>query len=424
MEVIQKTATPEPLGHLADTNNTKSPMGTRILEVQEITDMSALKKLEPHWNRLLEECERPVVYLTYEWLTTWWNCHQNPNKKLMVLVVTDGSDVIGIAPFMQIEKYYLGMHMRKIEFLSMMRYAYSPVNCSGTLDVIIPNRHIEVLSAIVTHLKSINHRWDYLRLHPIPENAPSLEALRKESLRHGFLFSQRKVFSNACIHATLSWEEYYRSRSHSFRKNLRYQANKLEHHGTRTVNNVNAQVDIKTIIQHIIDIEQRSWKATHGTSIDNERYRRFYFRFLEEAHKRGWLQLWMLAMNGKNVAYDLGIEYCGNVDILKGSYDRSYQRFSVGNLLMLREIEYFFQSGIRKINLLWGDLPYKLKWATHLEPHCEVYLFNNTLYAKLLYTIYIRSSLYRIIRFLSNMIDKTLWKIGVKEMKEVERCTT
>jgi len=68
----------------------------------------------------------------------------------------------------------------------------------------------------------------------------------------------------------------------------------------------------------------------------------FYRTFARNAAKRGWLRVWMMQVNGKNIAYDYLIDYQGTVASLKTSYDEAYRSYSPGNLLTLNEFQRFF----------------------------------------------------------------------------------
>ncbi len=383
------------------------------MRVEEFSTTEEFKSLEPIWNTTLNNSSHPTLYLTYEWLSVWWKCHQTPEKRLYILVIRDDETVFAIAPFMIITRTIFGIPVRTISFLSMMRYAYSALNCSGSLDIIVTQRHDEVFQVLFAHLNANAKRWDYMRLHPVPENSYTLKALQQAATSQGFPFSTRLVFASACITAA-TWEEYTKALSQTFRKGNRNMLNRLARSGAVEFIHVDGSTDTGDALQKLLSIEKRSWKRGNGIAIDAPQYKNFYKEIFHIAGNHGWLHLWMLKVNETYIAYDLCLVFNGSVEVLKGSYNTSFREYSPGRIIFSKELEYFFQNGIRKINLLWGDLTYKLRWANHLERHHEIYLFNNTLFSKCLHAAYITTGLYRVIRLAWNSTEKLCWRLGVQ----------
>src|SRR5690349_7069594 len=115
-----------------------------MLSVREIGSEAALETLASTWNRLLNQTSHPSLYLTYEWITTWWRCHQGPGRVLRVLVVSDGDAPVAIAPLVGVRRTFSGIPCDALELLSMAAYPDHPTACAGRLDVIAPARQEEV----------------------------------------------------------------------------------------------------------------------------------------------------------------------------------------------------------------------------------------------------------------------------------------
>lgn len=380
--------------------------------VHEIRTIEKWSELEAEWNTLLHRTSDPVLYRTFEWLTSWWSSHSSDKKQLLVLVALEGDTIIGLAPMMMVKSRYAGIPVRKIEFISTMEYAYSASNCSGSLDFIIANRYHDVIDAFIAYLLQSSNMWDYMRLHPIPAESQSLQSIRSLAGKYGLPISQRPVIFSACINQVSGWKERFATHHGRFRKTLRNQVNRLERTHSVRVEVLHTDPD-QTLFERMLMIERASWKGRAGLHLESKKYRNFYRALFKQLSDRGWLRLGMLALDGKDVAYDFAVEFAGKVEILKGSYKNEFRNCSPGNVLMLKELEYYTLSGADQVNLLWGDLPYKLKWGAGRQQLDEIYLFNTRLLSRLIHAIYIRTSLYRILRYASNGLDKLFWKIGI-----------
>jgi hypothetical protein len=83
------------------------------LKVREISDFEEMKV---DWDALLEKSHvNTNIFLTWEWLSTWWN-HFEKGRKPLTLLVEDEQKVLAIAPLM-LSEYKLplrGKTQRKV----------------------------------------------------------------------------------------------------------------------------------------------------------------------------------------------------------------------------------------------------------------------------------------------------------------------
>jgi hypothetical protein len=379
------------------------------LKVEAITTDEQFLKLESLWNDLLTQSDTNVLYLTHEWLSTWWKCHKSTLKNLLVLLVYDNDELIGIAPFMKIRSRFLFININRIEFISMMGFAYSPENISASLDIIVKRgKHTEVISSIIKYLFDNKSTWQFLRLHPILCQSATLVSLKKESAKIGFYFQQRYIFSNIVVNTAKSWDEYCKERGNGFYKNYKRIKQKISKLGDVVIQEFSQPSDFN--YEKILEIERNSWKVKKGIGIDSVIYKNFYTQFSNIAVLKSWLNLWLLEVNGKPIAYDLTIQYFNNVESLKSSYDENYNSYSPGNLLTYRELEKYIESSVNSMNLLWGNDDSKMKWTTDTEAHSEVFIHSNTLISHTIFLLAHKLLLYRIYHRLKGNIE---WLYGL-----------
>ncbi|MBI3764878.1 MAG: GNAT family N-acetyltransferase [Ignavibacteriales bacterium] len=295
-----------------------------------------------------------------------------------------------------------------------MKYADAPANCSATLDMIIGKRHAEVVSAVINHLAHHHRRWDFLRFNPLNEHSLTPSLIEREALRHGYRFNKHPVFANAYIYVTADWNHYRLQVSARARKALAAYDRKLRELGVVTYEEFRTVEEIENRFNDLLSIEQRSWKWDVGVSINSVVFRDFYQVFAEDASRKGLLRLWMLKVNDKYIAYDYSAVFKGYLVSLKTSYDEAYRKYNPGNLLTWHEFEYFINGGIKRINLLWGDVKAKERWLTELESHYEVFVFNTSVYSRFLRMLFFSLSFYRIRRIIIDYRNRIARKAGLR----------
>lgn len=354
------------------------------ITVEEISSSDEFYALMPIWDDLLAQSVRHEIYMTHEWMSTWWRCFQDAGRQLLILLIREETTLIGIAPLMLTHTHPFGLRVRKVEFLSTMRFADSPMNCAATLDFIaLPDRSVEVLRAVLTYLHGRESDWDILRFHPVPESSATSALIPALAEEFSYTSYRTVINENAYIYTGVPWEKYRRSLSRNFKKQLRMQERKLAEFGQIGYEIISTSDEVNRAFGEIMEIERQSWKWNVGVSINSIAYRNFYQEFAKLAGKKGWLNLWLMHLSGKNISYEYAVNCNGQVELLKGSFDHRYRQYSPGNHLALKEYETYFGS-TRRIGLLWGETDGKKRWHPILEPHMEIFVFNKTVYTRTL----------------------------------------
>src|SRR2546426_502389 len=383
------------------------------LQVQEIRELRDLEKLRPEWNELLERIDCPTIYLTPEWTTSWWKCLGGKGKQLCALLIRDEGKPVAIALLMEVRQRFFGLPVRKIEMVSMADYADSPSNCSGSLDIIAGDRHVEVVAAILSHFTRVRKSWDFIRLNPIPSISSTILSLALSAQLYGCGFRHHTVYADSVVRVESSWAQYEAHLQKRFRRNLRTQEAKLRKLGKVAYRELRSPEEIEQVLPEILEIEKQSWKWDRGVSINSAAFGDFYGVFAVEAARKGWLRVWIMEVNGEPIAYDYSVEYRGTVTSLKTGYVKRYKRYSPGHLLTFHEFQRLFQDGVKRINLQWGDVSEKRRWHSTESFFSEIFISNRTFNAGFLTFLHFGLSLYGLRRRILGFRDRVARKLHI-----------
>src|SRR5437867_3845318 len=102
--------------------------------VERIQTVEGFEQLHDEWNALLRASTSDCVFLTHEWLTTWWK-HLADRRVLSILTARLNGKLIGIMPLALRSVQYSRMIPRSFEFLG------SGIVGSDYLDVIVLPGH-------------------------------------------------------------------------------------------------------------------------------------------------------------------------------------------------------------------------------------------------------------------------------------------
>jgi len=118
----------------------------------------------------------------------------------------------------------------------------------------------------------------------------------------------------------------------------------------------------EALYARILDVELRSWKGDEGVGIHPGPMNRFYAEMLPRLAERGRQRTWFARLDDRDIAYCMGAVFDGEYRGLQFSYDRTMERYSLGSLLQLRQIEELVGTSVRRYDL-GQDMEYKRRWA-------------------------------------------------------------
>ena len=71
--------------------------GNSLATVARVADLETFTALREEWNELLQASDSDCLFLTWEWLYTWWK-HLADDRQLSILTVRSAGQLVGLAP--------------------------------------------------------------------------------------------------------------------------------------------------------------------------------------------------------------------------------------------------------------------------------------------------------------------------------------
>lgn len=338
------------------------------MKVKETDNFQDLKET---WNTLLKNnLLGDNVFLTWEWLSTWWK-HFKEGRKLLILLVEDKDEILAIAPLM-LSKYKLPIFgtIKKVEFLGVRHSDYN--------NFIVVKKAAECLRLIIDYLMDTIADWDWIELKEIPEtaeNANYLEALFSYSPSN--LKSKKRV-CNICPYINLpnSFDLLMKGLSKNMRQNLNKYLRKLsEKHRVELKRYDEAGFSVKEAMELFIKLNEKRWasEGRPGSFKSKEpSFRHFHMDIAELFADKGWLGLYFLTADDEPVSTQYTFEYEHKMFYYLAGFDPQYSEYSVGNLIMRFLLEKCITRGFKEYDMMRGDEPYKLLWTRTVRRNFEI----------------------------------------------------
>lgn len=117
-------------------------------------------------------------------------------------------------------------------------------------------------------------------------------------------------------------------------------------------------------LEAFMAIEASGWKAREGTAIaSDDTIRSLYGEFARRLAADGRLRLYLLEVDGRPVAGDLGCVVGDSGFLVKTGYDEGLARLSPGLVLRGEVLRASIEEGLRAYDFLGPSDPYKTRWT-------------------------------------------------------------
>jgi CelD/BcsL family acetyltransferase involved in cellulose biosynthesis len=323
-----------------------------VYTVSELTTVEGFRALRNDWAELVAKNESLSVFVTWEWLFSWWEMYGQSADLLILVARNDAGEICGIAPlyvnrasFGRGTIGFIGDHSVASDYLQFV---------CRTVD------ETPVSRAFYDHLAARRPR-NPLRFYQLPEGSGTARAVseRVEGLR----LHSSPVEQQPSVYIALpdTFDKYLARLSQNGRHNLRKHRKRLDAAGG-----------------YAFSEEADRWSETFGeferlhnarmqatgrvTNFAAQAFRQFHLLVAERSAERGWLRLYFLRRNGQAVAALYGFTVNNKFYFYNSGFDPAFSDHHVGAALMGLIVERCIQDGLGEFDFLSAG-EYKERWA-------------------------------------------------------------
>lgn len=329
----------------------------RIIETFE--QWRALKNT---WNNLLTRSRANTVFLTWEWLYSWAECYLSPQRRLFIITVYEGDELIGVAPWYINRKESGIFKMNYIEFLG------TPEAGSDYLDVFTKSGKEKTVTNLLYDFlfQRVRSRWDYLMLRDIPCHSLFFLHFVNAIHEHGKYAEINNGSYCPTIHLPETEELFFHKLSPRRREQFRRHLRILEREDGVQHRSVYGS-GIESAVNDFFMIPNQKKKN------EFELLQKFMKKFCSLCNDKDWIQIDFLTARGNNIAGLLHFRYQGSLHMYSMLIDKSFNpKISVGNVLLGLSILQAVQTRMRSYDMLKGLEAYKFHWANDGEASLNI----------------------------------------------------
>ena len=307
------------------------------------------------WRRLAIGASLP--YSTPEWMLAFF-AHHHVGAELRVVVVRDGTDVVGIGPFVR------GRPGRRPHALGLLASGIG----QRTGPLAAPGREREVGGAIGRALAG--DRVDVLALEGVDAAAPfgaAIAAGWRSPLGATRPVTDRVEPAPAvAVRADADHDAWLAGQSKNFREQLRRRPKAVAKRGgvIRRSDPAALPADLEALFR----LHHERFAVLGKQSALDDTRRRAVAAAVEAMEPHGLVRLWVVEAGGEVVGAQLFFVAGTRMAYYNGGTSPSWERESLGLVLLGRAVGDAHELGLAVLDLGAGDQGYKQRFADHDEP--------------------------------------------------------
>jgi CelD/BcsL family acetyltransferase involved in cellulose biosynthesis len=343
--------------------------------VDALEGRAAFEALRVEWNAVVARGPVDVPFARHEWIAAWLDAFAAPDAPLHVLVARAPSgDPAGMACFLEERD---GRVVRLVapanDHSCRVEWALGP-DASGAV------------AALWAHVRDRMH-WDVLLLRDVPRDGPTsvlVEALARAD-RH--LTGRWQSMRTPYVELRGGPRAEDRT-SAKFRANLRRRLKRLAELGAVALVRVDGRDGLDTALGEFLALESSGWKGARGSAVAlDPRLVRFYTRIARDAADRGGLAIRALTLDGRAIAFDLGLVHRGTFYLPKTAYDEELGAASPGQLLQREVLAECEARSLERFDFLGPDMAWKRDWEPEHATHDWLYVYRPSFAGRAMHTL-------------------------------------
>lgn len=296
----------------------------------------------------------------------------------------------------KIEDIHVLTGVRNNEFEAAIPYLLSKRRVWG-----IPTTHLELTSNLVSYhaeivsesnpydiveklLKS-SVSWHIFHAANLRPNGATASALRTIADEIGGRLLVYPTDSSPFLPIKGDWESFLASKNKKFRYKYRQRRKLFEGNPDYSMRWFGKPVDIEILLNDILRIEARSWKAPSRIDISsNSSEKQYYEILLPFLAERGCLLANIFYDGNRPLAYNLCCSWNGWIGQLKTSFDEEFKHLSPGSIVIDAAIREAFLRKAYEFDFLGHADKHKLSWTKHTREHADFFIYGPAIRSRVL----------------------------------------
>jgi CelD/BcsL family acetyltransferase involved in cellulose biosynthesis len=345
----------------------------KMLRIRIVESSDEFSNLREEWNKLLNVSEENTIFLTWEWLYTWWEKYSSNDKLHIVLFYDYNDKFVGIAPFCVSSIRMLGIRLRILKLLG------AEVVCSEYLDIITDSEKTpEVVEALAKYLQENRSKFDILHFKDVQQDSILNKAIKRLNRNIFFIQAETKKTTNPFIplpsdESILVKRLKGNKRSSSQFADIVRREKKLKRGHKVWFQRIGEEEDLYDAFETFINLHQKLWRSRgEKGSFWRKHFVDFHRSVAMRFFQRKWLCLYFLIVDEMPIAALYGFRYGNKFYYYQSGFDPDWKTYGVGKILLMHTIREAILQDLHEYDFLRGNAEYKYDFTDTFRHTSEV----------------------------------------------------
>ncbi|MEM0449171.1 MAG: GNAT family N-acetyltransferase [Methanomassiliicoccales archaeon] len=316
------------------------------ITIEEISSASKWAELEDEWHELLSSSDENDLFLTFDWLYSWWATY-GEGRKMRLIIARENDAIVGVAPIM-ISSIGKLLKLRIAEFIG--------TGPSDHLGIILKEGRRDVAQAIWMHLNDLDD-WDIMDLRDMRSDLSTACSLTQTSLE-----AEREENVDPYIPLRGDFERYMRSLSKSYKHNIERSWRRLNEEHMVRVEAIKSPERMKEAFDILLALNSLRWQGRGKSTLESPPMREFLKNALRRLAPKNNVVFHVLYAEEVAISITLGFHYGGRYLYYLSGFNPEYHNFGPGRCLLAKIIQDSYEQGLKEVDLLRGNEDYKFRF--------------------------------------------------------------
>ena len=331
------------------------------VDLDVVTTDAQFLALEDEWNELLQNSVANTIFLTWEWVSTWWQWFGDDYQLWMVTArEKENGRLLGIAPL--VWRRYL--QSNRIPYRELL-FIGSNQAAPDHLDFIVhENKKGHIDDALIEFVWENRQQWDFIHFDSLRSNSLALAKLADLADSR---WQETTALSCPAMALPENWDLFEQTLGKNLRKNLKRYDRALAKQGNMVYKVLTEQNEVDDAISDLRRLHQ-AVRQGHGDAgaFKDPRMEPFQKQVAKRFLQKDWLRFHSLHMDDQMIGVTYNFFYNNVFSYYMTGYDLSWSRFGPGRQIIGHAVRQAIENEASVFDFLRGDEAYKLSWGAEM----------------------------------------------------------
>lgn len=320
-----------------------------MLKATEVSSIEELESQRAAWDRMVEY--RPMRSVS--WFANWWRAYASSTRQLCSPLLWDGNQLVGAVP----------LYVEKVGTRRIYKLLGAGEVCTDHTGCFAVAGRAKEVGRELAHVLMSRGDWSRLHLMALDNDDTATQTMLSTLRERGLLFHRKPTASCWKLSLPASWEEYLSLLSKNHRKRCRrlvrtyFDTDRVQVHEA-------TQGSFSDVWRTFVDLHASRWgdeRRPEGV-FASAHFRQFHEQVAAELLVNNQLRLCYITCDERPVAAEYQFLDADTLYSYQSGMAADSGDLQPGNLSLIATIRFCIERGLRGLDFLRGDEPYKAHW--------------------------------------------------------------